>query len=56
VEAKRGESYPHFCLVKVTEEISVLLQAMYKMFWLAPLIDMLTLPTEDGTCCSKVMV
>lgn len=36
---KRGESLPHFCLVKVTEEMSVHLQAIHKMFWLVPSTD-----------------
>ena len=39
MEAKRGESLPHFCLVKVTEEISVHLQAIHKIFWLVPSTD-----------------
>lgn len=46
MKAKRRESLPHFCLVKVTEDISVLLQAIHKMFWLVPSADMLALPTR----------
>lgn len=39
MEAKREENLPHLCLVKVTKEISVHLQAINKLFGLVPSID-----------------
>jgi len=55
MEAKRAESLPHFCLVKVTEESSVHLQAIHNMFWLVPSTDIADKKTGPATAMS-VMV